>query len=56
MARRLSKRQRLARDPANQPRHKFIAWARRHFRAVEAVAFSNVLAVRRIIWRKRHLP
>lgn len=57
MARKLTRRQRLKRDPANQPRGKFIAWVRRNAHVVERAYLPGLLRVSpRIVWRKHHLP
>lgn len=52
MSKRLTKRQRLCRDPANQRRQKLIAWAKRHAHLVEALMFPGLIDPRpRIVWR-----
>jgi hypothetical protein len=49
-----SRRQRLRRDPCNQPWHKLVAWAKRN-KQVEAVCTPTSLLklIPRVIWKDR---
>lgn len=52
-----SRRQRLKRDPSNQPRSKLIAWAKKNSDKVEGILFPGLMhPTPRIMWREGHEP
>lgn len=51
----LTRRQRLKRDPANRPLHKLVAWVRRNGHVVEPTIHIGILMkMDRLRWRGRH--
>lgn len=53
----MTRRQRLKRDPSNQPRSKLIAWANKNSGKVEAILLPGIVKpTPRIIWRAGHEP